>query len=76
MNTSTLSFRASAELAEQTRELAHAFNMTSSDYVREAVREKNDRSLRERLTFLSRQLSDSNLADNEAFTDAIGDGLV
>jgi len=38
MSNSHLSFRAPAEFAAQTKALAQAFNMSSSDYVREAVR--------------------------------------
>ncbi|WP_372826099.1 antitoxin of toxin-antitoxin stability system [Polaromonas sp.] len=75
MNTATLSFRAPTEFAEQTRALASAFNMSSSDYVREAVREKNDRLLKERMTFLSKQLSARHLAENEAMDATAGDGL-
>lgn len=75
MSTATLSFRAPAEFAEQTRALASTFNMSSSDYVREAVREKNERLLKERITFLSKQLSARHLAENLAMDAASGDGL-
>ena len=53
MNKSTLSFRATPELAMQTKALAKAMSMSSSDYVREAVREKNERALKDRMRFLS-----------------------
>jgi hypothetical protein len=75
MSTATLSFRAPADLAAQTRALARAFNMSSSDYVREAVREKNERALRDRMTFLSKELSARHLEENESMDDATGDGL-
>lgn len=75
MTTATLSFRAPSELAAQTRALARAFNMSSSDYVREAVREKNERALKERMVFLSKALSARHLQENEAMDDSIGDGL-
>ena len=75
MSTATLSFRAPAELAAQTRALARAFNMSSSDYVREAVREKNERALRDRMTFLSKELSARHLEENESMDGATGDGL-
>lgn len=75
MPTATLSFRASVEFAEQTKALAQAAHMSSSDYVREAVREKNERALRERMTFLSRQLSARHLSENQAMDGASGDGL-
>ncbi len=76
MSTATLSFRAPAELAAQTKALASAFNMSSSDYVREAVREKNERLLKERMSFLSKQLSARHLAENKAMDATTGDGLV
>ncbi len=75
MTATTLSFRAPLDFAEQTRKLASVFNMTSSDYVREAVREKNERVLRERMVFLSQQLAASSLAENQSMDAASGDGL-
>ena len=75
MSAATLSFRAPADFAEQTKKLASMFNMTSSDYVREAVREKNERTLKERMVYLSKQLSDASLQENEAMDAATGDGL-
>ena len=75
MTTATLSFRAPVEFAEQTKALAQAAGVSSSDYVRDAVREKNERALKERMTFLSRQLSARHLAENRAMDGATGDGL-
>lgn len=75
MTATTLSFRAPLDFAEQTRKLASVFNMTSSDYVREAVREKNERMLKERMVFLSQQLAASSLAENQSMDSASGDGL-
>ena len=75
MNAATLSFRASAEFAEQTRSLATLFNMPSSKYLREAVREKNERVLKDRMAYLSKQLSGKHLLENEAMDAATGDGL-
>ena len=75
MTAATLSFRAPSEFAEQTKALARVFNMTSSDYVREAVREKNERVLKERMVFLSKTLSAQHLAENQAMDAATGDGL-
>ena len=75
MSAATLSFRAPADFAEQTKKLASMFNMTSSDYVREAVREKNERALKERMVFLSKQLSAASLQENEAMDAATDDGL-
>ena len=75
MSAATLSFRVPADFAEQTKKLASMFNMTSSDYIREAVREKNERALKERMVFLSQQLSAASLQENEAMDTASGDGL-
>ncbi|WP_455289927.1 antitoxin of toxin-antitoxin stability system [Cupriavidus necator] len=71
----TLSFRAAPEFAQETRELAKRAGLSSSDYVREAVREKNARMMAERMAFLSRQLSARSLAENEAMADTAEDGL-
>ncbi len=75
MITATLSFRAPPDLAAQTRALARAFNMSSSDYVREAVREKNERALKDRMVFLSGALSARHLKENESMDASSGDGL-
>jgi len=75
MSSATLSFRASSEFAEKTRTLAAELRMTSSDYVREAVREKNERTLKERMIFLSGKLSGLHLAESEAMNAANRDGL-
>ncbi|MDP3832396.1 MAG: antitoxin of toxin-antitoxin stability system [Hydrogenophaga sp.] len=75
MTAATLSFRAPSEFAEQTKTLAKAMHMTSSDYVREAVREKNERTLKERMVFLSAQLSARHLTENQSMDAATGDGL-
>ena len=75
MTAATLSFRAPAEFAEQTKALAKAMRMTSSDYVREAVREKNERTMRDRMVFLSAQLSARHLEENLDMDAATGDGL-
>ena len=75
MTATTLSFRAPTEFADQTRALAKAMHMTSSDYVREAVREKNERALKNRMVFLSTELSARHLAENRAMDAATGDGL-
>ena len=75
MSTATLSFRAPAQLAAQTRALAKAFSMSSSDYVREAVREKNERALKDRMVFLSTQLSARHAEESRAMDASTGDGL-
>lgn len=75
MSASTLSFRAPSDFAEQTKALAKAMHMTSSDYVREAVREKNERAMKDRMIFLSARLSARHLAENKAMEASDGDGL-
>ena len=75
MSTATLSFRASAEFAEQTKALASLFNMPSSEYLRDAVREKNERVLKDRMTFLSQKLSAQHALENKAMDSTSGDGL-
>jgi uncharacterized FlgJ-related protein len=50
--------------------------MSSSDYVREAVREKNERVLQQRMFFLSKKLAKQILEENESMSSTIGDGLV
>jgi hypothetical protein len=49
--------------------------MTASDYVREAVREKNERAMKDRMVFLSRQLSAQHLTESVAMSGSLGDGL-
>jgi predicted DNA-binding protein len=75
MNAATLSFRAPPEFAEQTKALARALSMSASDYVREAVREKNERAIKDRMVFLSRQLSAQHLAENLSMDGSVGDDL-
>ena len=75
MSVATFSFRVSKDFAAQTKALAAAFNMSSSDYVREAVHEKNERMIKERMVFLSQALSKQSLTENQSFAASIGDGL-
>ena len=75
MSATTLSFRAPLEFAEQTKTLARTLSMSASDYVREAVREKNERAIKNRMVFLSRQLSALHLAENLSMDGSLGDGL-
>lgn len=76
MQAATLSFRAGAEFVEQTRAMAGIVGLKSSEYIREAVREKNERVTAERLAQLSRALADDHLAFNESIEDSLTDGLV
>lgn len=73
--TTTLSFRARPEFVQQTQSFAEALGLNNSEYVHEAVREKNERVLAERLAVLSRKLSGKHAAFNESIDDSLGDGI-
>lgn len=75
MQAQSLSFRATDLFVEETREIAKYVGLSSSDYIREAVREKNERMMAERIAQLSRKLSAKHLAFNESIEDALSDGL-
>lgn len=75
MTATTLSFRAAEDFAALTKAMASALSMSASDYVREAVREKNERALKDRMVFLSKTLSATHLAENQAMDGSSGDGL-
>lgn len=75
MSAATLSFRAPAEFAEQTKTLARTLSMSASDYVREAVREKNERAIKARIVYLSGRLSEVHLTENLSLDGCLGDGL-
>ena len=75
MSTLTLSFRAPIEFAEQTKAHASALEMNASDYVREAVREKNERAMRSRIAYLSNKLSAQGALETQSMEDSVGDGL-
>lgn len=70
-----LTIRSPTELVEQTDELARLSGMSRSDYLRKAIEEKNERTLAERITFLSRALSAKHLEINEAMDASLRDGL-
>jgi len=71
----TLSFRSGNEFAEQTRSLATALGLKSSDYIRAAVREKNERVMGEHIAMLSRKLADKHRVLNTALEGTLTDGL-
>ncbi len=75
MQGTTFSFRVAGDLAEQTRSAADIVGLRSSDYIREAVREKNERVSAERIAQLSRELAADHLAFNESIEDSLTDGL-
>jgi predicted DNA-binding protein len=71
----TLSFKVPRELAEETRNFAKADQKQVSEYIREAVREKNERMLAERMRFLSQRLAAENNEATQELDSAAGDGL-
>jgi Arc/MetJ-type ribon-helix-helix transcriptional regulator len=75
MHIHTLSFRAPDEFVQETLAAATRAGLKKSDYVREAVREKNERTMAEHIAALSRELSAEHLAFNESLDDTIADGL-
>lgn len=70
-----LTFRSTTELVEQTDELARLSGMSRSDYLRKAIEEKNQRTLAERIAFLSHALSAKHLEINAAMDASLRDGL-
>ena len=70
-----LTFRADREFVEQTDELARAKGLSRSDYVRQAVVEKNHRVMAERIAQLSRVLSADHARINAEMDSAARDGL-
>ncbi len=75
MHTHTLSFRAGDDFVEKTRTLAEFLGLKSSDYIREAVQEKNEKIMAERIAMLSRTLSAKHLEFNESVENTISDGI-
>ena len=73
--TATLSFRTEPRFAEETNAYARFAGFTKTDYLEQAVKEKNERMLAARIQFLSKQLSATSLAANEDMERSLGDGL-
>ena len=48
--------------------------MPSFEYLRKAVRDKNERVLMDHMVFLSKQLSAKHLIENQAMNASTGDG--
>ena len=71
-----LSFQATSDFAEHTQSCANMIGLKNSDYVREAVREKNERVMADHLAILSRKLSAQHHPFNLAIPDSIQDGIV
>lgn len=75
MRDTTLSFRANNDFAEQTKALASSQGLKSSDYIRQAVLDKNKAVLAAHVAALSKELSAEHLALNAAMEDSISDGM-
>jgi hypothetical protein len=75
MQATTLSFRAGNDFAEQTRSLAHSVGLKSSDYIRQAVSEKNAQVMAQRIATLSKELAAKHLSFNESLDVSLEDGL-
>lgn len=71
----TLSFRIPDDLAEQTRALARFVGVKSSDYIRQAILEKNQHIMAQRMAALSQELSAEHAAINESLEGTLEDGL-
>jgi hypothetical protein len=75
MQASTFSFRADEVFSEQTRAMASALGLKSSDYIRQAVSEKNAQLMAQRIAALSKELALEHLQVNESLDGTLTDGL-
>ena len=75
MRAVALTFRAEADLVADVDSFARSSGVSRSDYVRQAVEEKNARAMAERVAFLSKALSASHKQFNEELEASLGDGL-
>lgn len=73
--TITLSFRTEAAFADATSRFAKFKGQNRSAYIEEAIREKNERTMAERIAFLSKALSAHSLATSDELDATLGDGL-
>ena len=71
-----LSFCVTAEFVEQIHSFASLIGLKNSDYIREAIQEKNERVMADRLAMLSRKLSAKHQVFDESIDDSLGDGIV
>ena len=75
MHATTLSFRAGNDCADEVRTLADLVGLKSSEYIRQAVLEKNEQVMAKRIAALSKELSAEHLAFNESLDESLQDGL-
>ncbi|MGV7209426.1 antitoxin of toxin-antitoxin stability system [Oxalobacteraceae bacterium A2-2] len=71
----TVSLTMAMEFVAETEGFARANQQPLSEYIREAVREKNERQLAERIKFLAKKLSAEADALDQDFDATLGDGL-
>ena len=72
----TLSFRTETAFADATALLAKFKGQNRSAYIEQAIREKNERTMAERIAFLSQALAAQSLATSEELDGTLEDGLV
>ena len=70
-----VTFRASGELVENAKLFAKSGDQRMSEYIRDAVREKNERNLAQRMRFLSARLAAESTRINDELDMAAGDGI-
>lgn len=71
----TISLKMALEFAEETESFAKASHQQMSEYIKEAVREKNERQLAERIKYLAVKFSAEAETMDAEFDAASGDGL-
>jgi hypothetical protein len=75
MQASTFSFRADEVFSAQTRAMAQALGLKSSDYIRQAVSEKTPKSWRNTLPPCHKELAEEHLRVNESLEGTLSDGI-
>ena len=55
--------------------MAQALGLKSSDYIRQAVTEKNAQVMAQRIAALSRELAEEHLRMNESLEGTLSDGI-
>jgi hypothetical protein len=75
MQASTFSFRADEVLSAKTRAMAQTLGLKSSDYIRQAVSEKNAQIMAQHIAALSKELAEEHLRVNESLEGTLSDGI-
>ena len=75
MSQIAVTFRADRALAAAAEQLAAAHGLSKSDYLRQALEEKNQRMLAGRIAFLSNALRERARAEAQSMESSAGDGL-